>query len=84
MNNTTTTTEDQIEEANEAWMRETTRHDKLEYLLENCSSKHIKDSTFLRELVQWMGEDDFDKFFKRHCSCWNILTPAEIDYAMNN
>ena len=82
--NNNTTTDDQVEEANEAWMNETTRHEKLEYLLEVCSSEHIKDSTFLRELVQWMGEDVFDKFFKRHCSCCNILTPAELEHAMNN
>ena len=80
----TTTTEDQIEEANEAWMQETNRHDKLEYLLETCSSEHIKDCTFLTELVQWMGEDDFDEFFKRHCSLWNIKTPAELEHAMNS
>ena len=82
--NNTTTTDDQVEEANEAWMNETTRHDKLEYLLEVCSSEHIKDCTFLTELVQWMGEDDFDKFFKRHCSLWNIQTPAELKHAMNS
>lgn len=79
-----TTTEQTIEEANEAWMLETTRRDKLEYLLEVCSSDHIKDCVLLQELVQWMSEDDFDEFFKRHCSLWNIQTPAEIEYAMNS
>lgn len=81
--NNTTTTDDQIEELNEAWMRETTRHDKLEYLLEVCSDEHIKDCPFLTELVNWMSEDEFDEFFKRHCSLWNILTPAEYSQAMN-
>ena len=80
----TTTTDDQIEELNEAWMRETTRHDKLEYLLEVCSDEHIKDCTFLTELVNWMSENEFDEFFKRHCGCWNILTPAEYSQAMNS
>lgn len=79
-----TTTEQTIEKANEAWMNETNRHDKLKYLLENCSSEHIKECTLLTEIVSWMGEDNFDKFFERHCSCWNIKLPAELDYAMNS
>lgn len=84
MNTIINTTEDTIEAANEAWMNGTSRYDKLEYLLEVCSSEHIKECTFLNELVQWMGENDFDEFFKRHCSLWNIKTPAELEHEMNN
>lgn len=81
---TINTTEDTIEAANEAWMNGTSRYEKLGYLLEVCSSEHIKECTLLTEIVSWMSEDDFDEFFKRHCSLWNIKTPAELEHEMNN
>mgnify|MGYP003662076161 CR=1 FL=1 len=58
------------------------RFDKLDYLLETCSSEFIKECQFLQELVSWMTEDDFDAFYKRLCATWAIKTPEELDEAM--
>ncbi len=49
-----------------------TRFEKMEYLFETCSEKFIKDCTVLQEMVRWMGEDDFTKFFDNLCNLWNI------------
>jgi hypothetical protein len=56
------------------------RFDKLEYLLETCSSEFIKDCSFITELVSWMGESDFDKFYEKICSEWDIKTEEELQY----
>jgi len=53
------------------------RFEKLDYLLETCSAEFIKDCSFIRELVSWMGEDEFDKFYERMCGNWNIKTEEE-------
>lgn len=50
----------------------TNRFEKLEHLLVTCSSTHISDSPFLRVLVAWMSEDEFDEFYARYCSLWQI------------
>jgi hypothetical protein len=50
----------------------TNRFDKLDHLLETCSSSHISDSPFLRELVAWMTEDDFNDFYAHHCGMYQI------------
>ena len=49
-----------------------TRFEKMEYLFQTCSEKFIKDCTVLQEMVRWMYEDDFNKFFTRLCHLWNI------------
>ena len=49
-----------------------TRFEKMEYLFETCSEKFIKDCTVLQEMVRWMDEDDFTKFFDNLCNLWNI------------
>jgi len=59
-----------------------TRHEKLNWLLETCTSKHIQECTFLTELVNYMSEDAFDKFYERHCSNWQILQPDDDSRAM--
>ena len=58
------------------------RFEKLEYLIETCSSEFIKECQFLDEMVSWMSEDQFDAFYEHCCSCWNIKTPEELDEAM--
>ncbi len=59
-----------------------TRFEKLEVLFETCSEKFIKDSTVLQELVRWMSEEDFTKFFDNLCRLWNIdLNDEEDDEA---
>lgn len=60
-----------------------TRMEKLEYLLETCSPEFIKACPFLDELVRWMDEDDFSKFFTYVSSCWDIKSPEELEDAMN-
>ena len=54
-----------------------TRFEKMEYLFETCSEEFIKDCTVLQEMVRWMYEDDFNKFFTRLCSQWEIQDPEE-------
>ena len=56
-----------------------TRFEKLEFLFETCSEKFVKDSTVLQELVRWMDEDDFTKFFDNLCRLWNIDLNDEED-----
>lgn len=53
----------------------TTRFDKLDWLLDNCSASFITDCTILREFVAWMDEDTFSEFFDRKCSEWMIDHP---------
>ena len=57
----------------------TTRFDKLDWLLDNCSDAFITDCTILRELVAWMDEDAFTVFFNRKCSEWMIDHPFGAD-----
>jgi hypothetical protein len=56
----------------------TNRFDKLEWIKENCTEKHVKEM-FLTELVSWLSEDDFNEFFEHHCRLWNIETPFDKD-----
>jgi hypothetical protein len=56
-----------------------TRFEKMEYLFETCSEKFIKDCTVLQEMVRWMDEDDFTKFFDNLCHLWNIDLNDEED-----
>ena len=60
-----------------------TRFEKLEYLLETCSEHFIKDCTMLHEMVRWMEEDDFSKFFSHLCSMWNIENPEDEEDESN-
>jgi hypothetical protein len=56
----------------------TNRFDKLEWLKENCTEKHMKEM-FLTELVGWLSEYDFNEFFEHHCRLWSIETPFDED-----
>ena len=58
-------------------MKNMTRYEKLEYLLETCSEKFIKDCTMLHEMTRWMDEGDFSAFFTHLCSQWEIQDPTE-------
>lgn len=60
-----------------------TRIEKLNYLLETCSPEYIKACSFLDELVMWMGEDEFGKFFSDICQWHEIKSPEELDAAVN-
>lgn len=78
MTNTTT-----LEEQVEAWYHDTNRNEKLEYLYETCSEDFIMNH-LVQEMVTWMGEDDFDNFFRHLSRHWEIMTPPELDAAMNS
>ena len=86
MNNTNTTTEykdaDEAWEAGNVWVRQTDRHEKLDYLMETASPE-FKDN-IVNEMVRWMGEEDFSEFFKHLRRNWDIKTPQELDYEMNS
>lgn len=48
------------------------RFDKLEHLLETCSEEFISSCIMLREMVGWMSENDFNEFYDKLCSNWDI------------
>jgi hypothetical protein len=52
------------------------RYDKLEWLEQTCSEKFMKEE-FVLEMVRWMGEDDFGKFYDHLCGCWGIARNSE-------
>jgi hypothetical protein len=55
------------------------RYEKLEWLQQTCSEKFMKEE-FLVEMVAWMGEDRFDKFYAQLCSNWQIAgSPEEME-----
>lgn len=57
-----------------------TRHDKMEWLEQTCS-KDFLNNHLLLELVNWMGEDDFDEFYTRLCGNWCIKRePNDPEY----
>jgi len=52
------------------------RFDKMEFLRETTTVEtHTK--TILEEMVSWMGEDDFSKFYDHFCGCWDICRSYE-------
>lgn len=60
------------------------RYEKLDWLRESCGENFIRE-TLVDEMVRWMGEDDFDKFYQHLCSCWEIArTPRELEAKMND
>lgn len=66
----------------EDWYRNTTRHEKLEYIKETTSPGWFEEH-FIDELVNWMGESDFDEFFKNHLvRCWDIKPEPELNALM--
>jgi hypothetical protein len=47
------------------------RYVKLEWLKQQTSSEFMQ-TTFVEEMVRWMGEDDFDEFYTHLCRNWEI------------
>lgn len=58
---------------NEDWYRNTTRNEKVEFLKETTGSWF--DEHFIQELVTWMGEDDFNEFFKNQLVRYREIKP---------
>jgi hypothetical protein len=73
---------DQAYEAGTEWIRMSDRHEKLDFLMETASPE-FKDN-LINELINFIHEDDMDKFFKHLRKTWCIKTPPELDYEMNN
>ena len=60
------------------------RFEKLEWLLETCSSDFIQDCPFLQALVRSMSEKEFGECYDYICRVWEIAkTPEELDALMN-
>ena len=51
------------------------RFEKVDWLLDHCSTEFIEDCTFLTELVGWLDEDEFNKFHEHICRNWKINSP---------
>ena len=52
------------------------RWEKMAFLSETTTVEtHTK--SILEEMVSWMGEDDFSKFYDHFCSCWDICRSYE-------
>lgn len=64
------------------WIKTTGRVEKMEFLKETCSSDFLENQ-LMNEMVRWMGEDDFNEFFKNLCRNWGIMTPPEMEHAMS-
>lgn len=62
----------------EQHVKDTNRFEKMDWLNESCSKEHM-EKYFLTELVNWMGENDFNEFYERHCRNWEICSPEELN-----
>ena len=71
------TTEEQLD-LFEQYVSDTNRFEKMEWLQESCTPDHITHQ-LLPELVNWLGENDFNEFFERHCRLWDIKCPEELN-----
>ena len=83
MNNTEYASYDEAWEQGNDWVRKSDRWEKLDFLQEVCSSDFL-EKTLLHEVVKFMGQDDFNEFFNHLRRNWDIKTPQELDYEMNN
>ena len=52
------------------------RWEKVEFLKET-TTVDTHTTQLLDELIGWMGEDDFNKFYDHYCSCWDICRSYE-------
>ena len=80
----TTTPQQEAEQAYDAgteWIDKSNRFEKLDFIMESASIE-FKD-TFLNELVQWMGDEDFSEFFEHIRRNWNFKTPPELNHIMD-
>lgn len=82
MNTTNTLTEykdaDTAWEAGNEWVQDSTRFEKLDFLMETASPE-FKDR-IVNEMARWMGQEDFNKFFNHLRRSWDIKTPQELDF----
>jgi hypothetical protein len=69
-----------IEDMNQDWYRSTSRFDKLQFIKETSSPIWFEEH-FLQELVTWMGEDEFNAFFKNQLVRYWEMKPEPELYA---
>jgi len=69
-----------IEDKNEDWYRNTSRFDKLQFIKETSSPVWFEEH-FLDELLTWMGEADFNTFFKNQLVRYWEMKPEPELYA---
>lgn len=50
------------------------RFEKMEFLAETT---HFNPNPLLDEMVSWMTDDDFNKFYEHFCSNWDICRSHE-------
>ena len=56
----------------------------MEWLKETCSQDFIENQ-LMDAMVQWMGEDEFDKFYDHLCRNWEIArSPNELEAKMSD
>ena len=61
-----------------------TRWEKMEFL-EETTHVELHTKTILNELVSWMGDDDFNKFYDYFCSNWDVCrSQAELNEKYGN
>ena len=59
------------------------RFEKMEWL-EETTTKEFFNTTLREEMVMWMSDQDFAKFYEHLCGCWDIAaSPEELDALMN-
>jgi hypothetical protein len=59
------------------------RFEKMEWLKETCSEEFLGE-TLMDEIVMWMSDEDFSKFYDHLCGCWDIAgSSAELEAQMN-
>ena len=75
---------DEAWEAGQEWIERSNKWEKMEYLKETCSNEFYQECTLLDEMVRWMDEDDFSRFFEKVCRDWDIKTPQELEYSMHS
>jgi hypothetical protein len=62
----------------EQHVKDTNRHEKMDWLYESCSEIHMQQH-FVTELVHWLEEKDFNEFYEWHCRNWDICSPEEMN-----
>lgn len=77
------TTEKEAYQAGREWIKKSTRWEKLDFMKETCS-QDFYNNHLMYEMARFMGEKDFDKFFKQVAHHWDILTPPELEHQWNS
>jgi hypothetical protein len=54
----------------------------MDFLMETASPE-FKDN-LVNEMVKFMSDKDFAEFFSHLRRNWGVMTPQELDYAMNH